>query len=164
MKKSKIVNVRKCIIKQGCNVFEKTFCRFLHVFFLHPQCTKCFAMFTTHDTRHTTHDTRHTSTTYKPKQATCHPHPINEKPRFLQRFDEYTCVPCVSYLYFKPFLGIWVIDRPHTHFWAHDTTLTFQKFFSENFSLRIKLFLKIFLCNFFICNFAENYLLSVFIL
>ena len=71
---------------------------------------------------------------------------------------------CVSYLYFKPFFRDLSVAIPLSPFGASDTTLTFQKFFSENFSLRIKLFLKFFLCNFFICNFAANYLLSVFIL
>ena len=48
---------------------------------------------------------------------------------YLLHFCRYRCDTCVSYLYFKPFLGIWASARPLSPFWSSDATLSFLKFY-----------------------------------
>ena len=53
---------------------------------------------------------------------------------FCSVFDKYTYVPCVSYLYFMPFFGVWANVYPPTHFAVLTTTLSFLNFYMWFFS------------------------------
>ena len=68
---------------------------------------------------------------------------------YLLHFCRYVCDMCVSYLYYKPFLGIWSNIRPPPLFVDLWPRCLIKKFFSENFSLRIKIVLWKFFIYFF---------------
>ena len=53
---------------------------------------------------------------------------------YLLHFCRYVCDMCISYLYFKPFLGIWANVYPHPLFWEITTTLSILDFYIYFFS------------------------------
>ena len=99
-----------------------------------------------HNTQHKMHQT----TQNKPIT-----HNNQQSPRkqtniiYFTAFRQYECEMCVSYLYYKPFLGIRANDRPPPLFVALRLRCLLKKIFSENFDLRIKIVLWKFLFIFF---------------
>ena len=135
--KQKCNIVRKGIIKTGLQCFEKKVLPSFYVF-LFTVCRLPRA--STFENEGTAQRTTHCTHLHAMEcNAINAHHPTSTAPQaqnngFLQRFDKYTCVPCVSYLYFKPFLGIWANIIPHPGFAAFLTTLSILKFYIIFFS------------------------------
>lgn len=56
-------------------------------------------------------------------------HNTNANFSYFSHLCKYMCDMCVSYPYFKPFLGIWASVIPPTRFAVLTTTLSFLKFY-----------------------------------
>ena len=133
--------MRKCIKKQGLP-FASRFCH-IFVWILHSSLNQ-YSQHTTHDVLN--HTQKHP---IGEKQPYTIMHTQSKNLSYFAVFEKYGCDMCVSYLYYKPFLGTYENDRLSPLFVALWLRCLLKKFFSENFRLIIKIVLWKFFIYFF---------------